>query len=210
MARKREPAVSKRRTPRQARALDTLETIFEATARIIEREGADALTTNRIAERAGIAIGSLYAYFPNKQAILLAMARRELERTQSAIRAAIESADPNADIGHLAIRGLIRGFGGRKKVRRALLETFMAHGRHAELMQPVDNLTRLVLGDASGRLRGAADAMTEAQAFVLSRALAGVIRAATLEESPLVGTQTLEDEAVRLARAYVGALARAP
>jgi AcrR family transcriptional regulator len=190
--------------------LDTLETIFEATARIIEREGADALTTNRIAERAGIAIGSLYAYFPNKQAILLAMARRELERTQNAIRAAIESADPNADIGRVAIRGLIRGFGGRKKVRRALLETIMAHGRHTELARPVDELTRLVLGEAGGRLRGAADGMTDAQAFVLSRALAGVIRAATLEESPLVGSQTLEDEVVRLARSYVGALARAP
>ena len=210
MARKREPVVPKRRTPRQARALETLETIFEATARIIEREGADALTTNRIAERAGIAIGSLYAYFPNKQAILLAMARREIARTQSAIRAAIETADPEADIGRLATRGLIRGFGGRKAVRRALLETMMAHGRYAELARPVDELTRLVLGETGARLGGAAGAMNEIQTFVLSRALAGIIRAATLEESPLVGTQTLEDEVVRLARAYVGALARAP
>ena len=109
MARKQQAVLSKRRTPRQARALDTIETIFEATARIVEREGPDALNTNRIAERAGIAIGSLYGYFPNKQAILLAMARRELERTQNAIRVSIETADPNADIGRLAIRGLIRG-----------------------------------------------------------------------------------------------------
>jgi len=59
MARKQQAVISKRRTPRQARALDTIETIFEATARIVEREGSDALNTNRIAERAGIAIGSL-------------------------------------------------------------------------------------------------------------------------------------------------------
>ena len=210
MARKQQAILSKRRTPRQARALETIETIFEATARIVEREGADALNTNRIAERAGIAIGSLYSYFPNKQAILLAMARREVERTQSAIRVAIETADPNADIGRLALRGLIRGFGGHKKLRRAMLETIMAHGRSAELAQPVDNLTRLVLGESGERLLGTAGAMTEVQVFVLSRALAGVIRAAALEESPLLGTQTLEDELICLARGYVGALAQAP
>jgi AcrR family transcriptional regulator len=208
MARKQQTILSKRRTPRQARALDTIETIFEATARIVEREGPDALNTNRIAERAGIAIGSLYGYFPNKQAILLAMARRELERTQNAIRVSIETADPNADIGRLAIRGLIRGFGGHKRLRRAMLETIMTHGRSAELAQPVDNLTRLVLGESGERLLGAAGAMTEAQVFVLSRALAGVIRAAALEESPLLGTQTLEDELICLARGYVSALAQ--
>ena len=181
-----------------------------ASAAAPEREGADALNTNRIAERAGIAIGSLYSYFPNKQAILLAMARREIERTQGAIRVAIENADPNADIGRPAIRGLIRGFGGHKKLRRAMLETIMVYGLSAELAQPVDNLTRLVLGESGEQLLGAASAMTEAQVFVLSRALAGVIRAATLEESPLVGTQTLEDELICLARGYVSALARAP
>ena len=56
------------------------------------------------------------------------MARREIERTQIAIRVAIETADPNADIGRLALRGLIRGLGGRNKIRRAMLETIMTTG----------------------------------------------------------------------------------
>src|SRR5216683_2695549 len=68
---------SQRRTPRQSRALDTVEVIFEATARILQAEGRRGFTTNRIAERAGISIGTLYQYFGNKQAILLAMEERE-------------------------------------------------------------------------------------------------------------------------------------
>jgi AcrR family transcriptional regulator len=75
MARGKQAAVSSRRKPTQARARRTIETIFEATARIIERDGAKAVNTNLIAERAGIGIGTLYEYFPNKEAVLIAMAR---------------------------------------------------------------------------------------------------------------------------------------
>jgi hypothetical protein len=63
----------KRRAPRQDRALDTVDTIFEAAARILQSEGKDAFNTNHIAERAGISIGTLYQYFPNKNAILVAL-----------------------------------------------------------------------------------------------------------------------------------------
>ena len=208
MARKRQAILSKRRTPRQARALETIETIFEATARIVEREGPDALNTNRIAERAGIAIGSLYGYFPNKQAILLAMARREIERTQIAIRVAIETADPNADIGRLALRGLIRGFGGRNKLRRAMLETIMTHGRSAELAQPVDNLTRLVLGRVRRAVAGCGRRDDRGSGLRVEPRAGWRHSSGGARKSPLLGTQTLEDELICLARGYVGALAQ--
>ncbi len=66
-----------RKQGRQARAQATEAAIIEAAARILENEGSEALTTNRIAERAGVSIGSLYQYFPNKQAVLVALLRRE-------------------------------------------------------------------------------------------------------------------------------------
>src|SRR5262245_21790233 len=53
----------------QARAQSTVEAILGATAQVLEGIGFDAATTNRIAERAGVSIGSLYQYFPNKEAI---------------------------------------------------------------------------------------------------------------------------------------------
>src|SRR5262245_35927574 len=98
MASKRQSVVSQRRNPRQTRARATMEAIFEATARIIEREGIRALNTNRIAERAGISIGTLYEYFPNKDAVLVAMARRRLAEDERVVRQALAGAEADADV----------------------------------------------------------------------------------------------------------------
>lgn len=62
-----------RRRPAQARSRDTVQAILEAAAQIFERHGYAAGTTNRIATRAGVSVGSLYQYFPNKDAILVAL-----------------------------------------------------------------------------------------------------------------------------------------
>ena len=106
MARKPQDTGFSRRNPTQARARHTIETIFEATARIIEREGAAALNTNRIAERAGISIGTLYEYFPNREAILIAMARRQLAADEEAVRAALSEAlqGKSASVSRTVIR----------------------------------------------------------------------------------------------------------
>jgi AcrR family transcriptional regulator len=210
MARKTAPAVPTRREPRQARAVDTVQTIFEVVAEIIETDGVEALNTNRIAEQAGIAIGTLYGYFPNKGAILLAMARRELQETQRAIRAAVDAADPGLDSSRGAIRALLRGFGGRNRLRRVLLEAVVAHGRYVELAQPVEDLAHAILDrGGKGLFPRLPSGLTEIQAFVLTRALVGVIRAAVFEESAFMGSSALEDELVRLTRGYITALTQA-
>ena len=72
-------ALFQRRTPKQARSRATVEAIVEAAAQVLERKGPEGLTTNGVAERAGVSIGTLYQYFPDKQALLLAAARRELD-----------------------------------------------------------------------------------------------------------------------------------
>ncbi|MGA8744412.1 MAG: TetR/AcrR family transcriptional regulator [Solirubrobacterales bacterium] len=66
--------------PRQARSRETFDAILAAAAQVFERQGYAGATTNRIAERAGVSIGSLYQYFPNKDAILFALAERHLEQ----------------------------------------------------------------------------------------------------------------------------------
>ena len=71
-----------RRRPHQARAQFTYDSILQAAVQILERSGADALNTNAVAERAGVSIGTLYQYFPDKESILLAVARREMVKPQ--------------------------------------------------------------------------------------------------------------------------------
>ena len=66
-----------RKQPLQARSRETVGAIVEATARILEKDGHDGFTTNAVAERAGVSIGTLYQYFPDKEALLGALIARE-------------------------------------------------------------------------------------------------------------------------------------
>ena len=68
----------KRRIPRQARAAETAAPILEGAAQILEAGGFAGFTTNAVAERAGVSIGTLYQYFADKNAILLALARQQM------------------------------------------------------------------------------------------------------------------------------------
>lgn len=68
-----------RKSPSQARSHATVDTILDAAARILVADGYGAFTTNRVAARAGVSIGSLYQYFPNKEAILAALKTRHID-----------------------------------------------------------------------------------------------------------------------------------
>lgn len=68
-----------RKRPRQARATATLDAIFEATIQILVLEGPARLTTTRVAERAGVSVGTMYQYFPHKQALFYAVNERYLD-----------------------------------------------------------------------------------------------------------------------------------
>ncbi|MFL9872395.1 TetR/AcrR family transcriptional regulator [Paraburkholderia megapolitana] len=83
-----ENPLSPRKAPLQRRAAATVDAIVEAAARILETQGPSGYTTNAVAERAGVSIGSLYQYFPNRDALTAALIEREtgtlLEQARSA------------------------------------------------------------------------------------------------------------------------------
>ncbi|MBX3572409.1 MAG: TetR/AcrR family transcriptional regulator [Mesorhizobium sp.] len=68
-----------RKRPRQARAAATVDAIFEATIQILVLDGPARLTTTRVAERAGVSVGTMYQYFPHKQALFYAVNERYLD-----------------------------------------------------------------------------------------------------------------------------------
>ena len=77
-----------RKTPRQKRATATLEAILEATIQVLVGSGPARLTTTRVAARAGVSVGTMYQYFPNKQALLYAVTGRQLDRMAERIERA--------------------------------------------------------------------------------------------------------------------------
>ncbi|WP_343591738.1 TetR/AcrR family transcriptional regulator [Paracidovorax wautersii] len=200
------PRPALRRQPTQERALQTIETIFGATAQIVEQQGEVAVTTNRIAEVAGFSIGTLYQYFPSKEAILLAMVERERNRVQQEIQQLLDAAVAERREVRAVLREmvglLVSAFGtGRSLAGRQMVRLGWRIDHHdritAALREGAERnamaLSRLVQqGDASVR------APTPAMMFVATRAVMGAIRSASLEGSPLLGTREFEDELVRM------------
>jgi AcrR family transcriptional regulator len=209
MPRKKQRVETRRRSPKQARARETVEVIFDATARILLREGRAALNTNHIAERAGISIGSLYEYFPNKVAILLAMARREIVRATSAVIQAIsdpsrdQRADPARLPARLAVRALIAEFTRHRKARHIAFQTLIAEGFGSELETNMDEIARAVVARTDRVLLGRSARIPAVTAFILTRAVNGVLASAANDRSPYLGMIEFEDELVRLIRGFL-------
>ncbi|MBR0682585.1 TetR/AcrR family transcriptional regulator [Roseomonas eburnea] len=187
-----------RKSPVQGRSQATVETILEASAQILHREGEAALTTNRIAAHAGFSIGTLYQYFPNRDAILAAMAEREQRRVLARLEtelATLDPADPEPAVRQ-AIRTFLGAFRGRHGVRRAIiLATLRRLPKDAK-----DNasLAEPMLEAIEARCAGHFEPLGEAGRYVLLRAVAGAVRSAAFERSPLLGTEAFEEALVRL------------
>jgi AcrR family transcriptional regulator len=78
-----------RRAPKQRRAVQTVDAVLEAVVRVLKADGVEGVTTNRIAEVAGVSIGSVYQYFPDKRAIFVALHDRHVERIGRVIDATL-------------------------------------------------------------------------------------------------------------------------
>jgi AcrR family transcriptional regulator len=88
----RRPLTKPRKDASQERSRATVDALLEATARILVREGFDRASTNRIADVAGVSIGSLYQYFPSKEALVAAVVERHQQDIRQVIQGELEKA----------------------------------------------------------------------------------------------------------------------
>ena len=190
-----------RRSPRQARAKEMIATILEATAEILDEGGVDALNTNLIAQRAGVSVGAVYQYFPNKAAILLMLGQQEMEAVRQASRAALDAPAvwPAPSHDRAAVRALLRTYDHWLKSRRAVVRAVLSNLDPAELAAPVEE-TVAAIAAADGHAGGA---ISPLQMFVATRALMGAVRAAVLEDQPFLRSAEFEDALLALIRNYL-------
>lgn len=202
-----QPLDKMRKRPAQARSEQTVATIIEATAQVLEHEGETALTTNRLAERAGFSIGTLYQYFPNKDSILRLLAERERERIEAAVAAVVRNPDAGGiePVIRAIIEIVIGSFGRRVRLRRLLLLRFFGSDVAKSVKETTDVIARLLAEAVAVHGGPEMRPLDETRAYVLTRAIAGAIRAAALENSPLLHGETFRDELVKLALAFLRA-----
>ncbi len=84
--------VSSRRRPKQARSNDLVDAILQAAIQVLAKEGARRFTTTRVAERAGVSVGSIYQYFPNKASILFRLQSDEWQQTSTMLTEILQDA----------------------------------------------------------------------------------------------------------------------
>src|SRR6516225_7719129 len=179
-----------RKTPSQVRALRTIDTLFEAAARILASEGEAGFTTNRVAERAGFSIGTLYEYFPSKEAIVVAMVRRERERVMRELDALLDRAARGEltaeDALRAYIRRLIDAFGRGQRAQRLIARLGWQLDTPALIVRAMDEGADAIraalerLGDPS------LPPPDDATLYALSRAVMGAVRSAAVEDSAMI------------------------
>jgi AcrR family transcriptional regulator len=186
------PSVPRRR-PKQDRSREIVLAIQQAGLQILETEGRDALTTNRIAEVAGVSIGSLYRYYPNKEAIVADVYEAQTQRELAVFRdverwtqALEEMSLPEA------IRWIVRTAVNRERRLLDLHRDFYRdHNREfvlgSRVGEPLIEGIRRMLEGKRDQLRVA---NLDHASFLMARGLGGLLRV-TLEERP----ESLEDPA---------------
>ena len=188
------------RTPRQDRARETVEVLLEATAQLL-REGAP-FSTNRIARRAGVSIGSLYQYFVNKEALVLALAE---ERRQILLRRLVTDLGGNAaltDRIETAVLGLIDVLGEDPPLQVALTREVVA-GDLQPLLGDLPQVAALVGAVIAQQPHLHVDdpAMT---ARILVTSVVGSVHGALLEDPRLLAAPSFRAGVVGMVRRTLG------
>ncbi|NML31216.1 TetR/AcrR family transcriptional regulator [Paraburkholderia antibiotica] len=147
------PQLKPRKMPVQRRSAQTVEAVLEAAARILETLGLDGYTTNAVAQRAGVSIGSLYQYFPNRDALTVALIERETAQLAADIDAAT-LLENSRD----CVRALVRAAVAHQMRRPVLARIIDFEERRlpvGERDQRITDTVHAALVDALGRKPGA-------------------------------------------------------
>lgn len=194
------------REPRQARSLATVNAILDATVQVLDREGLDAATTTRIAEVAGVSVGSLYQYYSHRDAILMALQDREFDKAVDLLqRVLVESnrrKKPRETVSAV-VKGLMELYSKSPGLHRVLaiegLRVARADRVHAFDLRVVGIIRHFLAATGSTIRRQNLDAA----AFVAFQSVRATMLASLLERPPGLDEAALVEESVDLVLRYL-------
>jgi AcrR family transcriptional regulator len=202
-------AFEPRKTPVQARSTVTVEAIAEATVQVLLSHGTERLTTTKVAERAGVSVGTLYQYFPNKQSLLFAVLEDHLNMVSTAVESACDHAchKPLAAMVQAVVEAFVDAKMLRPDISTALYRIAADIGGPA-LVRRTGERSRKAL---AAMLRTAPDATVSQEAFaiqMLFAAMAGATRSVLEAGAAPAMVHQLRDHLVVLCQSYMVAIAR--
>lgn len=191
--------------PKTGIGAEIVESILSAAEIVIEQEGLARFTTNRVAERAGVSVGSLYQYFPNKEAVLAELARRLERRTRAQLVEILRSSTelPLEATAARVVDAMLDGIGGLA-FRRALLQEVPSAWKD-DTSDEVDAEMRQHVRDLLASRRDVRDGEHQLMAWVIAHAVEGVVEATVRAAPELVALPEFRAELIELARRYLTA-----
>lgn len=193
-------ALKARRQPRQIRSQITVTAILDATVRVLLDRGYDGCTTNLVAEVAGVGIGSLYEYFPNKEALVAALVEREVDAFVTTLeREMVATFDrPFAEALRVALGAAL----GELEARRDLVRLLVVQYPYFGQLTVIGRLPRRMSELAAFCLRSWGDELAfddhPANYYVIANMLGGVYLSQTLAPLPQVPRETILDSLVTI------------
>lgn len=199
------PASSRapRKTPRQRRSTITVDAILEAATRIFEREGFRRTSTARVAEVAGVSVGSLYQYFPNKLALLAGAKERYLQRLFAHLRAVLGGSRGLEAGLRDAVRATIAATLESRALLRVCAEELPARLRVGEVTPSDSPPVLLVRAHLQRYRRELPHHRPELAALVITELVDGVTRAALHDRVAELQNGTIEQELMRAILLYL-------
>lgn len=205
----RQVRTTPRKRPRQDRSRATVDSVLEATARVLVKRGFDGLTTNLVAEKAGISIGSLYQYFPNKEAMVGALIEKHVEEMTSLVLGELTrvASLPMRQAIRRTVELMIRAHAVEPELHRVLTEQVPRVGRMAKLAEIEAICHRMVAGMLAHRRAELAIEDPDIAAFVLVSSIEAITHRAALFSPELLRDPRLVDETCRMVSRYLGVAA---
>jgi AcrR family transcriptional regulator len=199
----RKPAATPRKIPQQERSQITVEAILIATAHILTVEGYNQFNTNRVAELAGVSIGSLYQYFPNKEALIFALAEHHANEMLELVRYHLEELEDTSisAVLHQLVKAALAAHAVNPSLHRVLNEQIP---RSEEMRKLAETKMELMLRSfLEQRCDLIQPKNLDLTVFIVGRTIEALTHGAVLDRPELLKNDLLEQEITTLLSSYL-------
>ena len=194
-----------RKRPVQQRSRHTVSAILEATSQVLIQCGYDRTTTGAVAERAGVSIGTLYQYFPNKESLVAALISEHVQDLLTLVETALatNASQPLPVLLRAVIRAGLDAHRLNPALHKVLIEQVPREGALADAMGISERLTDMLQADIQQRCPDLPSSQIRLAAFVVETTVEALTHRAVIESPSWLTSGALETEAMTLLLPYV-------